>query len=90
METPVLTLGGQAGKFVWACVCARESIFVRQKPLSILLLSDFASVKGNLDFPCQSLLQMLPKPSRQCCSLYRNTSQCLPSSGEGSSNTPAL
>lgn len=90
METPVLTLGGQAGKFAWACVCARESILVRQKPLSIMLLSDFASVKGNLDFPCQSPLQMLPKPSRQCCSLYRNTSQCLPRSGEGSSNTPAL
>ena len=27
METPVLTLGGQAGKFAWACVCARESLF---------------------------------------------------------------
>lgn len=27
METPALTLGGQAGKFAWACACARESLF---------------------------------------------------------------
>lgn len=84
METPVLTLGGQAGKFAWACVCARESesVFVRQKPLSILLLSDFASVKGNLDFPCQSPLQMLPKTSHQGCSLYRTPPRACPGVGK--------
>lgn len=40
METPALTLGGRAGKFAWACACAKESLFC---PLEAYFL--YASVR---------------------------------------------
>lgn len=57
----------------------RSHFFVHWKPISFMLLSDFASVKGNLDFPCQSTLRVLSQTftSSQCGSLYQEHLQVL-------------